>query len=152
MPKQLTDNFTYEELNLLSAENRVVQNYLALATLILEPVRKEWGVTIVTSGYRPPVENAAAGGKPQSFHLADGGRAAADIKFPVDSHLDLLYVFDWVRLSSHLPFDKVILEFHPNTRVPDIIHFQYDKNQIPRRLAYEGFTGDAQQYTRLAVV
>ncbi len=72
----LTAHFTLEELDGTAAPLAVKQNLQRLAAL-LENVRAILGVPIrVTSGYRPPEQNAAVGGVERSQHL-DG--TAADI-------------------------------------------------------------------------
>ena len=47
----------------------------------LEPLRAEFGVTRVTSGFRSPRANDRAGGAPKSYHRRIPGRrgAAADV-------------------------------------------------------------------------
>lgn len=84
---KITENFTLEELtrsdiakargidNTPTALH--VRNLERLAREILQPVRDRWGKPItITSGYRCPALNKAAGGVPTSQHLQG---EAADI-------------------------------------------------------------------------
>lgn len=57
---------------------------LLLCRRVLEPLRDEYGVCTVTSGYRTVPYNASVGGAPRSYHLYNrpsGGEPAADIVF-----------------------------------------------------------------------
>jgi hypothetical protein len=142
----MTEHFTEQELNVASAEARIKENALYLCANILEPIRAKFGPLLVTSGYRDPVRNAAAGGKKASFHLYEDDQCAADFKVP---GVDILEVFRWLRLESHLPFDKAILEYANGE--PRIIHVQAYAKNAPRRLAYTGETGDGQKYLAVTV-
>jgi len=144
---KLTANFSEEELRVEQADARVRGNARILCAEILEPVRAHFGKpVIVTSGYRPPLLNAAAGGKTKSFHLYEDGRCAADFKV---QDTPIVLVFDWLRLESKLPFDKAILEYRGAE--PRIVHVQMDVNNAPRRLAYTGQTGAGTTYTSVEV-
>jgi hypothetical protein len=144
---KLTDHFTARELRVENAPDRVVANARALCQEILEPIRAHFSrPLIITSGYRPPERNRAAGGKRRSFHLYEGGHAAADFKIP---GLPITEVFDWLRLESGLPFDKAILESARG--VPVVIHVQIDREALPRRQAYTGATGAATHYQPVEV-
>lgn len=52
-----------------------------LARVYLEPLRKQFGATIIVSGYRTPAYNASVGGAPHSYHVYEVRRfgAAADV-------------------------------------------------------------------------
>lgn len=184
-PKYVTDNFTEEELGVheFPAElagidrERIRSCARILCMELLEPARAWLGEPlIVTSGYRPPEHNRAIGGKDKSFHLYRFGQAAADALPKTKPVIDL---FDWLRLESGLPFDKVILEVSPGSWVnalldsvrlrltegeelkvilqslpglkPLVVHFQTDVNNAPRRLAFIGCTGDGQKYVPVEV-
>ena len=139
---ELTPHFTDSELGVEGTEQRIIDSAVFLCTHILEPIRAKYGPVRVHCGYRPPEHNAAVGGKPTSWHLFEGTRAAADI--------DVLPVgfqecFDWIRLESGLPFDKVILETN-SAGAPATIHLQVDSEAPPRRLAYTGSTGAGTVY------
>lgn len=148
---QLTEHFADTELGVANAPVQVVINAKYLADDLLEPIREHFaGPVSLSCGWRPPVENAHVGGKTNSYHLYTGTHAAADIDhLPVS----LQDAFDWIRLQSGLPFDKVILEYHagvtPDT--PACIHLQIDSEVVPRRKAYTGYTGACEDYTVVAV-
>ena len=52
------------------------ENMQALCEKVLEPLRKKFGVIIISSGFRNPRLNQAVGGSPQSQHMRG---EAADI-------------------------------------------------------------------------
>jgi uncharacterized protein YcbK (DUF882 family) len=54
-----------------------------LVAELLDPLRRRFGRTTVTSGYRSPLHNRAVGGAPRSFHryeLQPGRGVAADVR------------------------------------------------------------------------
>jgi hypothetical protein len=59
-------------------------------------------------------------------------------------------LFDWLRLESKLPFDKVIFEKN-KAEVPACVHIQIDRLNPPRRQAFIGHTGAATVYTPVEV-
>jgi zinc D-Ala-D-Ala carboxypeptidase len=106
----LSPHFTLEELAF--TRQRDVDNtppveavaYLRrLATSMLEPIRQEFGVVLVTSGYRSRAVNLRVGGAPTSAHLY--GRAA-DFHCPGHTTREIV---EWV-VGSGLPYDQVIDE------------------------------------------
>jgi hypothetical protein len=139
---QLTEHFADNELGVQGAEQRLIDNATFLCKEVLEPIHAQFGTVSVHDGYRDPGHNARVGGKTASFHLFAEGRAAAD----VNSVCTLTMLFDWLRLASHLPFDKVILETNA-ANVPACVHIQIDRLNPPRRQAYIGHTGAATKYT-----
>jgi len=146
---QLTEHFSKEEFE---RHGPVPQESLPLLTvfcqIILEPIRDKWGSLTITSGYRPPEQNAATGGVKNSYHQYDAEHVAADIMPSLPARpLDL--VFDWIRKESGLPFDKVILECDKATGEPACIHLQYKDS--PRRQAFTGQTHGTGAYTQVAV-
>jgi zinc D-Ala-D-Ala carboxypeptidase len=144
---RLSPNFTEAELNVVGADRRIKANASFLCRELLEPIRARYGLPLcVTSGYRDPEHNAQVGGKSRSFHLYEFDHCAADFKVvgvPVKD------TFDWLRLESGLPFDKVILEHHDGEA--RVIHIQAVAKSEPRRLAYVGETGAGQQYSPVEV-
>lgn len=144
----MSQNFSQAELRVEGAEQRVQDNAEWLCENVLEPIRRKWGPLAITSGYRPPARNQAAGGKPTSFHLFEADQAACDFK-PMAA--EIVEVFDWMRLESGLPIDKVILE-HDKYGKPHIIHAQVFTKNKPRREAYLGGMGDAHDYQRVEMV
>lgn len=139
---QLTEHFTQEELGVAGTEDRLVSNAHNLAALILEPLREKFGVIAIHDGYRDPGHNARVGGKTASFHLFTDGHAAADVSAPGAS---IPQLFDWLRLESKLPFDKVVMETNA-AGIPACVHIQTDRLKTPRRQAFVGHTGAATQY------
>lgn len=139
---QLTPHFADTELGVEGASPQIVNNAIYLCEQLLEPIRAKFGPVNVHDGYRPPAHNEAVGGKPASYHLYDGTQAAADIDVLPTGFQDL---FDWIRLKSHLPFDKVILETN-SAGEPATVHLQIDSAVSPRRLAYTGSTGAGTVY------
>ena len=138
----LTEHFTDAELGVAGADPRLIENAKFLCETILEPIRAQFGPVKIHDGYRSPEHNASVGGKPTSWHQFDANQAAAD--FDCLPH-DYQAVFDWIRLWSSLPFDKVILESN-SAGLPAAIHIQVDTTAAPRRLAYTGSTGAGTAY------
>lgn len=145
---QLTTNFSQAELGLVGCSQRLIDNGVYLCKLLLEPIRLQFAASVIVhDGYRDPHHNVRVGGKPTSFHLFNGGKSAAD--FDVIGH-SYQEVFDWIRLSSNLLFDKVILESN-SSNTPAALHIQIDVNNIPRRQAFTGSTGDGTTYIQVEV-
>lgn len=144
---RLSPHFTEAELGVQGAGERIKENARYLCREILERVRDKYDLPVfVTSGYRDPVRNYVVGGKASSFHLYEMDRCAADFKV---LGVDVVETFDWLRLESGLPFDKVILEYQDGE--PCIIHVQATARTTPRRLAYVGGTGTSTDYQPVEV-
>ncbi|SRR6266702_4565219 len=145
---QISKHYGQVELDLIGAESSVLDNYKYLCDTVLEPLRAFYGSEVkIHCGRRSPSHNAAVGGKTVSFHLGTGGHAAVDIDVPGHSIKD---VFDWLRLVSHLEFDKVIMESN-SAGVPVCVHIQTDRLVAARRQAFIGQTGACEHYTQVAV-
>lgn len=144
----LTEHFSQQELGVFGCDQRLIDNAAALCTYLLEPIRAHFGAPVrIHDGYRDARHNARVGGKAASFHLFDDTQAAADFDVV---QMDLRSTFDWIRLASGLPFDKVILELGANEQ-PATVHIQFDRVAAPRREAYIGHTGAATVYTPVEV-
>lgn len=144
---KLTEHFLDTELGVAGCDDRLIGNAVYLCQKLLEPIRAHFGQPVhIHDGYRDTEHNLRVGGKPDSWHLYEQGHAAADIDV---AGVSLVEVFKWLRLESGLPFDKVILE--TTNGQPATIHLQIDCLIAPRRLAYEGGTGDSHIYTAVEV-
>jgi hypothetical protein len=144
---QLTEHFSDKELGVDAGGNQLTANAVYLCKEILEPIRHQFGSVHIHDGYRDSGHNAKVGGKTFSFHLFTDGKAAADIHA---EGVTMAGLFDWIRLESGLPFDKVILETNASN-VPACVHIQVDRLNKPRRQAFIGHTGAATQYLPVEV-
>lgn len=111
--KMLSEHFSLEEMTRSGVAIRMridnnpdeeqVENMRQLCRNVLEPVRRRFGVTRITSGFRSQALNAAVGGAPDSQHLR--GEAA-------DLHISNMEVgrkvSDFIRL--HTDFDQLLFE------------------------------------------
>ena len=79
-------------------------NLTNLAIRILQPVRDEFGVITINSGYRSPALNAKVGGSKTSQHC---NGQAADFESFSTPNPDLA---KWI--ANNLEFDQLILEFY----------------------------------------
>lgn len=151
---QLSPHFTADELGVAGAEPRIVANAVQLCTLLLEPIRAQFGPIRVTNGYRPPAKNAAVGGVHDSEHLYEDGQAAADI---VPENEEEQVVFDWIRLFSTeqlgtaLPWDQIILEHEPDGS-RGCLHIGYDSAVPPyKKLDFWSSARNVGGYSRKSI-
>ena len=79
-------------------------NLTHLAINILQPVRDQFGVITINSGYRGPKLNAAVGGSKKSQHM---NGQASDFESFSTPNPDLAL---WI--TKNLDFDQIILEFY----------------------------------------
>ena len=125
----LTKNFTLEEMTKSetalrhfldnSPDQAQVDNLLALAENVLQPVRDHFGKGVkVNSGFRHPDVNAKVGGSRNSDHTRG---QAADIEIPGVPNAELA---EWIK--DNLQFRQLILEFY-TPGVPDSgwVHVSY---------------------------
>ena len=84
----------------------------------MQPVRDNFGVTVINSGYRGPKLNEAVGGSSKSQHCKG---EAVDIECPGTSNYQ---VAKWI--EDTLDFDQLILEFY-TPGIPDSgwVHVSY---------------------------
>lgn len=145
---QLTEHFTDAELGVAGCGPSLIDNATYICTVLLEPIRAQFGPVSVDDGYRDPAHNARVGGKPDSYHLFNGGQSAADIRV---NGATLQMLFDWIRLKSELPFEEVILEYSKDN-LPACVHLAIDSQAAtPRRLALTGSTGAGEVYAPVEV-
>ena len=85
---------------------------------VVQPVRDNFGVTVINSGYRGPKLNEAVGGSSKSQHCIG---EAVDIECPGTSNYA---VASWI--EQNLDFDQLILEFY-TPGIPDSgwVHVSY---------------------------
>jgi hypothetical protein len=101
----------------------IINNLQLLCVNILQPVRNQFGMIRVTSGYRCKRLNDLIKGSSSSQHMTG---QAADIQGIKAKNKAL---FEFIR-SSELPFDQLIWEF--GTRLdPAWVHVSFSPN--PRR-------------------
>lgn len=98
----------------------------ALFENVVQPVRENFGPTVINSGYRGPALNEAVGGSATSQHCKG---EAVDIECPGVPNAD---VAQWI--VDNLDFDQVILEFY-TPGIPDSgwVHVSYKANGENRK-------------------
>jgi len=124
----LSKNFTLQEFTKSqTAERRGIdntpveghlENAKALFENVVQPVRDNFGVTVINSGYRSGDLNYAIGGSNTSQHCKG---QAVDIECPGTPNYD---VAKWI--EENLDFDQLILEFY-TPGIPDSgwVHVSY---------------------------
>ncbi len=85
-----------------------VENLRMLCQNVLEPLRKQFGVIRITSGFRSQQLNSAVGGKPNSQHKKG---EAADIHLPNMAQGRMMYDF----IKTNLVFDQLLFEHSKST-------------------------------------
>ena len=85
---RLSSNFQLSEFDChdgTPVPQDLADDYRRLCTEVLEPLRREFGVCTIVSGYRPPAYNRSIGGASHSVHMGGRGRGikgvAADVRF-----------------------------------------------------------------------
>ena len=102
---EMVKSATAERLNVdISPSDIHLVNLTHLAIHILQPVRDEFGVITINSGYRSPALNAKVGGSKTSQHC---NGQAADFESFSTPNPDLA---KWI--AKNLDFDQLILEFY----------------------------------------
>ena len=102
---EMVKSATAERLNVDNSPSDIhLVNLTHLAIRILQPVRDEFGVITINSGYRSPSLNAKVGGSKTSQHC--NGQAADFESFSTPTP-DLA---KWI--ANNLEFDQLILEFY----------------------------------------
>ena len=128
---RLSQNFTLQEyIKSQTALRQGIDNmpneqHLEKAKLLFEnvvqPVRDNFGVTVINSGYRGPELNEAVGGSDKSQHCKG---EAVDIECPGVPNYE---VAKWIH--DNLDFDQLILEFY-TPGIPDSgwVHVSYKED------------------------
>ena len=125
---RLSENFTLSEYTKSqTAERKGIDNTpgevhleraKALFENVVQPVRDNFGVTVINSGYRGPDLNYAIGGSNTSQHCKG---EAVDIECPGTPNYD---VASWI--AENLDFDQLILEFYtPGIADSGWVHVSY---------------------------
>lgn len=133
---QLTKNFTLREMLASQTASRrdygeqwqltelVVANLKELCEKALQPIRNQFGIILVTSGYRCLRLNRAIGSSDRSDHVRGW---AADIVSPNYSELTMA---KWIQ--KNIDYDQLILEFG-TLKLPSWLHVSVNprmRNQI----------------------
>ena len=119
--------------NSLSDEH--LENAKKLFENVVQPVREEFGVTIITSGYRSPELCLKIGSSAKSQHAK--GQAADFEIFGVPNGELAKYIID------HIDFDQLILEFH-NPEEPNSgwVHCSYKNPDENRKQVLRAYRND----------
>ena len=136
---KLSQNFSLRELTKSQTAERKgisnepseehIENLKLLCINILQPIRNEFAVVSVSSGYRSPALCEAIGSKITSQHAR--GQAADFECYGVDNNK----LFEWA--TENLTFDQAILEFYNGDPESGWIHMSYkDKNRGQKLRAY----------------
>ena len=127
---KLSQNFSLRELTKSQTAERKgisnepteehIENLKLLCTKILQPIRDEWGVVSISSGYRSQALCEAIGSKITSQHAQ--GRAADFECYGVDNNK----LFEWA--TKNLTFDQAILKFYTGEPESGWIHMSYNED------------------------
>ena len=128
---KLSKNFTIAEYiksqtaTRKDIDNSLSEDHLESAKLlfakVVQPVREQWGVTVINSGYRSPALNKAVGGSSKSQHCKG---EAVDLECVGASNAE---VAQWIERT--LEFDQLILEFYtPGDPRSGWVHVSYKES------------------------
>ena len=140
----LSQNFSLRELTKSQTAERKgisnepteehIENLKLLCTNILQPIRDEFGVVSISSGYRSPELCEALGSKSTSQHAR--GQAADFECYSIDNN----ELFNWI--VDNLEFDQAILEFYTGAPDSGWIHVSYNEDGN-RKQTLRAFRNDA---------
>ena len=140
----LSQNFSLRELTKSQTAERKgisnepseehIENLKLLCTKILQPIRDEFGVVSISSGYRSPELCEALGSKSTSQHAR--GQAADFECYSIDNN----ELFNWI--VDNLEFDQAILEFYDGDPNSGWIHVSYNEDGN-RKQTLRAFRNDA---------
>lgn len=127
---KLSQNFSLRELTKSQTAERKgipnepseehIENLKLLCTKILQPIRDEFGIVSVSSGYRSPALCEALGSKSTSQHAR--GQAADFECYGIDNNK----LFEWA--TKNVTFDQAILEFYNGDPESGWIHMSYNED------------------------
>jgi zinc D-Ala-D-Ala carboxypeptidase len=127
---KLSQNFSLRELTKSQTAERKgisnepseehIENLKLLCTKILQPIRNEFGVVSVSSGYRSRALCEAIGSKVTSQHAR--GQAADFECYGMDNNK----LFNWA--IANVLFDQAILEFYNGDPDSGWIHMSYNED------------------------
>ena len=127
---KLSQNFSLRELTKSQTAERKgisnepteehIENLKLLCTKILQPIRDEWGVVSISSGYRSQALCEAIGSKITSQHAR--GQAADFECYGIDNYK----LFNWA--IENVPFDQAILEFYTGDPDSGWLHLSYNED------------------------
>jgi len=127
---KLSQNFSLRELTKSQTAERKgisnepseehVENLKLLCTKILQPIRDQFGVVSISSGYRSPELCEAIGSKLTSQHAR--GQAADFECYSVDNNK----LFNWA--IENVEFDQAILEFYTGDPDSGWLHMSYNED------------------------
>ena len=141
---KLSQNFSLKELTASQTADRHgisnqptdehIENLKLLCENVLQPVRDEWGVVSVSSGYRSEILSEKIGSSRKSQHCS--GQAADFECYGVDNR----ELFDWI--TQNLEFDQAILEFYDGDANSGWLHVSYNE-EGNRKQTLRAFRNDA---------
>ena len=117
--REFTKSQTASRKGITNVPNKdQIINLAGLCQCVLQPVRDEFGVVTINSGYRCSELNTAIGGSKTSQHMKG---QAADIECPAVDNASLA---KWIR--ENCDFDQLILEYHtPDDPHSGWVHVSY---------------------------
>jgi len=140
----LSSNFSLRELTKSQTADRKgidntptdehIENLKLLCKNVLQPIRDEWGVVSVSSGYRSQALCQAIGSVSTSQHAR--GQAADFECYSVENR----ELFDWI--TQNLEFDQAILEFYDGDANSGWLHVSYNE-EGNRKQTLRAFRNDA---------
>ena len=141
---KLSSNFSLRELTKSQTAERKgidntpteehIENLKLLCENILQPIRDEWGVVSVSSGYRSQELCQAIGSVSTRQHAT--GQASDFECHTVDNK----QLFEWV--TNELDYDQAILECDTGTPESGWLHISYNKDGN-RKQKLRAFRNDA---------
>lgn len=117
----------------------------ALFENVVQPIRDNFGPTVINSGYRGPALNEAVGGSSRSQHCKG---EAVDIECPGVPNADIA---QWI--VDNLDFDQVILEFY-TPGIPDSgwVHVSYKADGDNRKSILTAMKEDGKTVYKVGII